>query len=67
MSTVRDRSSMNTSQRSFIQISYPGNLFAELKNYLEDELLDLAVENLAMFTENASAVQSAQMRINTNE
>lgn len=43
------------------------NQDCELKNYLEDELLDLAVENLAMFTENASAVQSAQMRINTNE
>ena len=39
----------------------------ELKNYLEDELLDLAVQNLAMYTENASAVQSAQFRIQTNE
>lgn len=39
----------------------------ELANYLEDELLDLAVQNLAMYTENASAVQSAQFRIQTNE
>jgi len=39
----------------------------ELKNYLEDELLDLAVENLAMYTENITAVQSAQARIQTNE
>jgi hypothetical protein len=39
----------------------------ELEKYLEDELLDLAVQNLAMYTENASAVQSAQMRIQTNE
>lgn len=39
----------------------------ELQNYLEDELLDLTVENLAMYTENISAVQSAQMRIQTNE
>jgi hypothetical protein len=39
----------------------------ELKNYLEDELVDLAVQNLAMYTENASAAQSAQARINTNE
>jgi hypothetical protein len=39
----------------------------ELETYLEDELLDLTVENLAMYTENASAVQSAQMRIQTNE
>lgn len=39
----------------------------ELEAYLEDELLDLAVQNLAMYTENASAVQSAQFRIQTNE
>jgi hypothetical protein len=39
----------------------------ELEKYLEDELLDLAVQNLAMYTENASAVQSAQFRIQTNE
>lgn len=39
----------------------------ELEAYLEDELLDLAVQNLAMYTENAPAVQSAQFRIQTNE
>jgi len=39
----------------------------ELETYLEDELLDLTVQNLAMYTENASAVQSAQFRIQTNE
>jgi hypothetical protein len=39
----------------------------ELEDYLEDELLDLTVQNLAMYTENASAAQSAQMRIQTNE
>jgi len=39
----------------------------ELKTYLEDELLDLTVQCLAMYTENQSAVQSAQMRIQTNE
>lgn len=39
----------------------------ELETYLEDELLDLTVENLAMYTENLSAVQSAQVRIQTNE
>ena len=39
----------------------------ELALYLEDELLDLTVQNLAMYTENASAVQSAQYRIQTNE
>lgn len=43
------------------------NQDCELKNYLEDELVDLAVQNLAMYTENASAVQAAQMRIQTNE
>jgi hypothetical protein len=39
----------------------------ELETYLEDELLDLTVENLAMYTENVLAVQSAQARIQTNE
>lgn len=39
----------------------------ELESYLEDELLDLTVQNLAMYTENASAMQSAQYRIQTNE
>lgn len=43
------------------------NQDCELKNYLEDELVDLTVQNLAMYTENASAVQTAQMRIQTNE
>jgi len=43
------------------------NQDCELKNYLEDELLDLTVQCLAMYTENAPAVQSAQMRIQTNE
>jgi len=43
------------------------NQDCELKNYLEDELLDLTVQCLAMYTENISAVQSAQMRIQTNE
>ena len=39
----------------------------ELKNYLEDELVDLTVQNLAMYTENSAAVQSSQLRIQTNE
>jgi hypothetical protein len=39
----------------------------ELETYLEDELLDLTVQNLAMYTENQSAVQSSIMRIQTNE
>jgi hypothetical protein len=39
----------------------------ELEEYLEDELLDLTVQNLAMYTENQSAVQSATYRIQTNE
>jgi len=43
------------------------NQDCELETYLEDELLDLTVENLAMYTENQSAVQSAAMRIQTNE
>lgn len=43
------------------------NTDCELETYLEDELLDLTVQNLAMYTENQSAVQSAQFRIQTNE
>ena len=43
------------------------NQDCELETYLEDELLDLTVQNLAMYTENMSAVQSAQFRIQTNE
>jgi len=40
---------------------------SELNTYLEDELLDLTVQSLAMYTENNSAIQTAQMRIQTNE
>lgn len=43
------------------------NVDCELEAYLEDELVDLTVQNLAMYTENVSAVQSAQFRIQTNE
>ena len=43
------------------------NQDCELEEYLEDELLDLTVQNLAMYTENQSAVQTAQFRIQTNE
>lgn len=43
------------------------NQDCELEEYLEDELLDLTVQNLAMYTENASAIQTAQIRIQTNE
>jgi hypothetical protein len=39
----------------------------ELELYLEDELLDLTVFNLAQYTENQSAAQSSQVRIQTNE
>ena len=39
----------------------------ELETYLEDELLDLTVQNLAMYTENDDAVQNAAYRIQTNE
>lgn len=43
------------------------NQDCELELYLEDELVDLTVQNLAMYTENQSAVQSSAMRIQTNE
>ena len=39
----------------------------ELHSYLKEELLNVAVKNLAMYTENAPAVQGAQMRINVND
>jgi hypothetical protein len=39
----------------------------ELHAYLEDELLDLTVNALAEYTENVSAAQSSQVRIQTNE
>lgn len=39
----------------------------ELPEYLEDELLNLAIQELAMDTENAPAVQFTQERINTSE
>lgn len=39
----------------------------ELEDYLEDELLDLTVNALAEYTENVSAAQSSQVRIQTNE
>lgn len=43
------------------------NQDCELEAYLEDELLDMTVESLAMYTENESAANSAQIRKNTNE
>ena len=43
------------------------NQDCELEAYLEDELLDLTVQNLAMYTENQSAVQYSAARIQTNE
>ena len=39
----------------------------ELETYLEDEILDLTVQNLAMYTENQSAVENSIYRIKTNE
>ena len=39
----------------------------ELKNYLEDELVDLAVQDLAGYIENAGAMSTAQNRIQKSE
>ena len=39
----------------------------ELKNYLEDELVDLAVQDIAGYTENAGAMSTAQSRIQKSE
>lgn len=43
------------------------NQDCELELHLEDELIDLAVQDLAQYTENVSAAQSAQFRIQTSE
>jgi len=43
------------------------NVDCELELYLEDELLDLTVQTLATYIENQSAIQTSQMRIQTNE
>ena len=43
------------------------NQDCELEDYLYDELLDLTVQNLAMFTENTPSVNSSTIRINSNE
>lgn len=43
------------------------NQDSELEDYLEDEVLDLAVQNLAMYTENAPAAESAINRASTDE
>lgn len=43
------------------------NQDCELEDYLEDELLDLTIAALAEYTENVSAAQAAQVRIQTNE
>lgn len=40
---------------------------SELPDYLEDELVDLAVQDLAMSTENLAASQASQQRTQTNE
>lgn len=43
------------------------NVDCELEYYLKDELLDIAVESLAMYTENQSAAFNADKRIKDNE
>lgn len=43
------------------------NTDCELEDYLEDELLDLTVVNLADYTENVVAAQTARGRSQTNE
>lgn len=43
------------------------NQDCELEYYLENELVDLAVQNLAMYTENIAAVQTSQVRLQSGE
>jgi len=40
---------------------------SELPYYLKEELVDIAVRSLALSTENQSAVQASQIKINSNE
>jgi hypothetical protein len=40
---------------------------SELPYYLKEELVDIAVRNLALSTENQNAVQASSIRNNTNE
>lgn len=47
--------------------SLSNNQNCELIEYLEDELIDLAVQRLGMYTQNPNAVQNSQYRIQTNE
>jgi hypothetical protein len=42
------------------------NQDCELEDYLEDELVDMIVQDLAQYTENISAAQSAQLRLQQN-
>lgn len=60
-----------------IKIDYPGYIHfdgtdsvlsnCELPEYLRDELVDLAVQELAMSTENVPAIESSNLRIQNNE
>lgn len=40
---------------------------SELPYYLKEELVDIAVRNLALSTENQNAVQASQLKMQTNE
>lgn len=60
-----------------VQMDFPGythfsgdestEVNCELEYYLKEELVDIAVRNLALSTENAGAVQASQIKINTDE
>lgn len=43
------------------------NQDSELESYLEDELLNLVYRDLGIYTENPSAVQGAEIKMNTEE
>jgi len=43
------------------------NVDCELEDYLKNELLDIIVSKLAMYTDNTPAAQSAEIRKQTNE
>lgn len=43
------------------------NVDCELEEYLEDELLDLVMLDLSLFTENQEATQAARLKLTNNE
>lgn len=67
LSYLRYPKEMDVTGYTHLDGSASVNQDCELEYYLKDELLDLTVQQLAMFTENEPAVITATNRIQTNE